>query len=164
MNVLFGSPIFQSRDTSLVAKSSDFVQIDAIISRVAPPPPYYLTYLHINSTTHTLRILFLIQSTIKPHVAPIMSMLRRVIANAPRASRALSTSVRPAVNSQARIAAPASITAKRSYHEKDKLSLPRCLWLFHTSNRPHKQKPTTILLPRLHYLTSTNAQLTSHHS
>ena len=32
INVLVGSPIFKSRDASLVAKSSEFIQIDAIIS------------------------------------------------------------------------------------------------------------------------------------
>ncbi|KAL9073849.1 MAG: hypothetical protein Q9161_002681 [Pseudevernia consocians] len=56
-------------------------------------------------------------------------MLKRVIATAPRVSRALSTSVRPALNSQARIAVPPSVRAKRCYHEKDKLSLSCCVYL-----------------------------------
>ena len=50
-------------------------------------------------------------------------MIRRVIATAPQASRVISASVRPAITSQARIAAPASINARRCYHEKDKLHL-----------------------------------------
>ncbi|CAF9925880.1 MAG: iron-binding protein [Alectoria fallacina] len=61
-------------------------------------------------------------------------MLKRVIATAPRASRALSTSVRPGISSQARIAAPASITAKRCYHEKDELALSHLFFsLYHYS-------------------------------
>ena len=48
-------------------------------------------------------------------------MIRGVVATAPHASRVLSASVRPTIKSQARIAAPTSITAKRCYHEKDKL-------------------------------------------
>lgn len=48
-------------------------------------------------------------------------MLRRVITAAPRASRALSTTVRPAITSQSRVAANASRTERRCYHEKDKL-------------------------------------------
>lgn len=54
-------------------------------------------------------------------------MLNRVIATAPRATRVLSASVRPAIKSQVHIAAPASISAKRCYHEKvlDHYSAPR---------------------------------------
>ena len=51
-------------------------------------------------------------------------MLKRVVATAPRAGRAISTSVRPTINSQVRVAAPATLpasrTPKRCYHEKDK--------------------------------------------
>ena len=48
-------------------------------------------------------------------------MLQRAITKVPRASRALSISLRPAIIPQARIAPQAPITAKRCYHEKDKL-------------------------------------------
>ncbi|CAD6583822.1 MAG: iron-binding protein [Alectoria sarmentosa] len=72
-------------------------------------------------------------------------MLKRVIAAAPRASRALSTSVRPAISSQARIVAPASTTAKRCYHEKDKLPLSHRFFSLYATCSP--EKPATILPP-----------------
>ena len=50
-------------------------------------------------------------------------MLRRVITTAPRASRALLTSIRPAITSQAKTTATASRTERRGYHEKDKSSI-----------------------------------------
>ena len=50
-------------------------------------------------------------------------MFRRIITTAPRASKALSTSVRPAITSQARIAASASQISRRCYHEKDMYSV-----------------------------------------
>ena len=85
--------------------------------------------LHINLPVPRSRFSILAQSPIATVVAHTTAMLKRVIATAPRASRALSTSVRPALNSQARIAASPSIRAKRCYHEKDKLSLSCCVYL-----------------------------------
>jgi len=57
-------------------------------------------------------------------------MIRKAISTAPRAARALSTSVRPAFSTPARILAPAvtaSKTSRRNYHEKvlDHYSSPR---------------------------------------
>ena len=103
--------------------------------------------LHSTYQLHHLepQLSVLIQSTITAHFAPTITMLKRVIAAAPRASRALSTSVRPAISSNARIAAPASITAKRCYHEKDKLPLSHRFFSFYTTCSP--EKPATILPP-----------------
>ena len=57
---------------------------------------------------------------IHPSCTSTIIMLRRVITAGPRASRALSTTVRPAITSQSRVAATASRTERRCYHEKDK--------------------------------------------
>ena len=68
-------------------------------------------------------------------------MFKRVVPAAPRTIRAFSTSVRPAINSQARIAtpapAPASRVTKRCYHEKDKLQF------LHTSS--HYTPPVFVI-------------------
>ena len=76
-------------------------------------------------------------------------MLKRVVVTAPRA---FSTSVRPAINSQARIAAPvpasASRTSKRCYHEKDKLQVLIYIQPLYTARLPYKL--TTTRIPRLY--------------
>lgn len=51
-------------------------------------------------------------------------MLRKIVIAAPRAAnRILSTSVRPAIVSPAHRIAPAAVSARRNYHEKDKSSI-----------------------------------------
>lgn len=85
------------------------------------------------------------------------TMLRRVITTAPRASRALSTSIRPAITSQARIAAPASQISRRCYHEKDKFPIHQDIYYCPRSAIPSQHKsrsnPTAKIPP--------NPQLTS---
>ena len=91
----------------------------------------------ISTTTHVTHILLLqhdlltIRSvSIYPILTSITTMLRRVVASAPRASRALSTTIRPAITSQSRVTATASRTERRCYHEKDKW-LPNSIMSYH---------------------------------
>ena len=123
-------------------------------------PPFYISPLY-NCATSINHSLILLQPTTTVYFIPIITMIRRVIATAPQASRALSASVRPAINSHARIAAPAPISARRCYHEKDKLH-PFVFSMFYTPiyySESYGSPSTPPLLEQ-----STNAQLTSNHS
>ena len=71
------------------------------------------------------------------------NMLKRLVVTAPRATRALSTSVRPALTSPTRIAPAASRISRRCYHEKDMLPCST----YHAN--PSRSQPT---IPSLSYL------------
>ncbi|KAI9878810.1 MAG: iron-binding protein [Pleopsidium flavum] len=77
----------------------------------------FTTYIHESIKTHhqTLIERKQIQSVI------LSSMFRRLLTTAPRsAGRILSTTVRPGIVSPAQIVAPAVVSVRRNYHERDK--------------------------------------------
>lgn len=103
----------------------------AVITKTAtrefhPQSPFYLPFLPASQII-TFQIKLNVSENPLPSTASryrclntTTAMFKRVVVTAPRvAGRVLSTTARPGVSPPARIAAPAAINARRSYHEKD---------------------------------------------
>ena len=121
------SSFITSRDRFLVANSchNSVIAYTGCANVNVFPMPKNQSYP--TTTSPSIQIILLLQDS-SSHQVIIMSaatVMRRVVATAPRAGKALSTSVRPVIASQAKIASQPSRQPRRDYHEKDKSSTSR---------------------------------------